>query len=197
MNGETPTDTGTTAGASLTPPPAPADPTGQQPAGNAPQPDQATEAETIESLPAWAQKEIRNLRDENKRRRQDAAAAKAKADEDRLAEQQKWQELAERRSQELTAARARIDELTAVADRVMDSANAEIAKWPEEVRSMKPAEATAAGLLAWMETARPLVARLTAPAPAPGAGPTPKPSTPGALTNELRQRAAERIARTF
>ena len=148
-------------------------------------------------MPAWAQKEIRDLREENKRRRQDAAAAKQRAEEERLTEQQKWQELAERRAQELTAAHARIDELTAVSDRVMESANAEIAKWPDEVKSMKPADATAAGLLVWMETARPLVARLTAPAPAPGAGPTPKPTTPGALTAEIRQRAAERIARTF
>ena len=32
---------------------------------------------------------------------------------------------------------------------------------------------------------------------APGAGPTPKPSTPAALTADLRKRAQERIARTF
>ena len=62
---------------------------------------------------------IRELRDENKKRRLDAAAIKQKAEEDRLAEQQKWQELAEKRAHELSAANARIDELAAVSDRVM------------------------------------------------------------------------------
>lgn len=198
--GQTPTTTANSAGITLgtagtgqTPQPAPA--TDAQSA--APQTDQTEQTATVDSLPGWAQDLIRELRDENKKRRLDAAAARQKAEEDRLAEQQKWQELAEKRAHELSAANARIDELAAVSDRVMAAADAEIAKWPDEVKVMRPEGATAAGLLTWMESARPLVARLTAPAPAPGAGPTPKPSTPAALTADLRKRAQERIARTF
>ncbi len=152
---------------------------------------------TVESLPAFAQKMIKELRDENKKRREALDEAKRKAEEDKLAETQQWQTLAEKRAAELSEAQAKIAALDAVSARVMSSAEAEIEKWPAEIKALRPAEANAAALLDWIDTARPLVAKLTAPPPAPGAGPTPKPSSAGNLSADLRQRAQATIQRTF
>ena len=198
MEGQTPTtDTQTTAGITLSA-------TGTTPAatngtdGTTPITAAPTDAPaTVESLPAFAQKIIKDLRDENKKRREALDEAKRKAEEDKLAEAQQWQTLAEKRAAELSEAQAKITALDAVTARVIASAEAEIDKWPAEVKALRPAEASAAALLDWIDQARPLAAKLTAPPPAPGAGPTPKPSTAGNLASDLRQRAQATIQRTF
>lgn len=197
MEGQTPTtDTTTTAGITLSA-------TGTTPAatngtdGTTPITAGADAPATVESLPAFAQKIIKDLRDENKKRREALDEAKRKAEEDKLAEAQQWQTLAEKRAAELSEAQAKITALDAVTARVIASAEAEIDKWPAEVKALRPAEASAAALLDWIDQARPLAAKLTAPPPAPGAGPTPKPSTAGNLASDLRQRAQATIQRTF
>ena len=196
MEGPTPT-TDTTAGTTLsatgTTPPAPDGTNGATPLTAAPTDAPAT----VDTLPAWAQKEIKDLRDENKRRRQALDDAKRKAEEDKLAEAQQWQTLAEKRAAELSAAQERITALDAVTARVIASAEAEIEKWPAEIKALRPADASAAALLDWIDQAKPLVAKLTAPPPAPGTGPTPRPSSAANLTADLRQRAQATIQRTF
>lgn len=196
MEGLTPT--ANTAGIVLTTGTTPAATDGTTPASTDAQTFVTTDAPAdVESLPAFAQKIIKDLRDENKKRRQALDDAKRKAEEDKLAEAQQWQTLAEKRAAELSDAQAKIAALDAVTARVISSAETEIDKWPAEIKALRPADATAAALLDWIEQARPLVAKLTAPPPAPGAGPTPKPSNAGNLTADLRQRAQATIQRTF
>lgn len=192
MEGQTPT----TAGITLTTGTTPAVTDGATPA-SIEAPATTEPPADVESLPAFAQKIIKDLRDENKKRRQALDDAKRKAEEDKLAADAQWQTLAEKRAAELSEAQARIAALDAVTARVISSAEAEIEKWPAEIKALKPADAPAAALLDWIDQARPLVAKLTAPPPAPGAGPTPKPSNAGNLTADLRQRAQATIQRTF
>ena len=72
---------------------------GQAPAGDANQP------ESVDALPAWAQKVIADLRGEAAANRKKAQDERKQAEEKRLEEQQKWEQLATQRAAEIAGAR--------------------------------------------------------------------------------------------
>lgn len=121
------------------------------PAAPATPPDGATpegSPETVESLPAWAQEHIKKLRKENEKRRQDADAERTKAEETRLAEQQKWQELAAKREQERDELKPYRERYEALANQRRAELMAEVAKWPAEVKALLPGDAADVTVLA-------------------------------------------------
>ena len=171
-------------------------PNGATPDGN------AAQAETVEALPEWAQKLVKDLRKENEKQRQRNADEKRKADEDKLAEQQKWQELAAKREQERDALSAEAknykERYEALAAQQRAALTAETAKWPREVRDLLPdAEADVNAYGAAVEKARPLVAALTAKTDAaPGHGTTPAPAAKAGTAAEqdaARKRMAQMV----
>lgn len=160
---------------------------GQAPAPEAehkpatPAPDAA--ADGIDALPDWAKKEIKDLRREAAERRratQAAEEAAKKAADQKLADDQKWKELADQREAEIASLKTSAEKYAALAATVTAAMEAEIAAWPEEIKALKPAGADVDQLAAWMQQARPIVVKLQgaqqAPAPRPGAAPAPKPA---------------------
>lgn len=197
---------GTTTTANTTPqagtnPPAPAPQAGAAGQGSS---TPATEPGRVEDLPDWAQGMIGELRKENAGHRtkaKEATEAAQRAEEQRLASQQQWQQLAESRQ-------ARLDELepkSALADtlteRIATRINEEIKDWPAEVVALLPKDAPVLEYEAAVANARPLVERLTAkPAPTPGTGPRPMPAgQAGAGEQRQQARKQERafVQRTF
>ena len=161
-------------------PASPTAPTGQAPAVAAGRPDDSTLPDDIRTY-------IESLRAENASHRQAKkaaetaaaeAATRAKSAEDAaLAEQQRWQELAERREREIAELRPSAAMATELTEWIAGYINKAISAWPEEVKAMAPNGATTPlAMLEWLEKARPLADRLTQPAPAPGSGARPRPA---------------------
>lgn len=186
---------------------------GQEPESRNPeppaQPDKpATPAEGLDALPEWAQQEIRNLRSEAaKHRTAKAAAQKAaeEAEEARLAEEKKFQELAEKRQGQIAALEPKAQLADALTERIRAQVDAEIAEWPEEVKALLPQgdESQAVGVLEFLtlvEKARPLAARLKEPeTPAPGNSPRPAPSGQGGKQqrDKWRSEARQQVKNAF
>lgn len=176
-------------------PPAPAAGTQQET-----QPQQpAGEPADVASLPAWAQREIAELRRENAQRRtaeRTAAQQAQQAEEQRLQQSQQWQQLAEQRGTRITELEQISTRYEALSQEIVTALEAEITAWPEEVRALRPADADAAGLMRWARSARPLIQKLTttAPAPAPGHNATPRPA--GTSSADQRQQAQQALAKT-
>jgi len=95
-------------------------------AGNPEQPP----AGSVDELPEWARGLIGNLRKENaghRVRAKEAEDAKAKAEEERLAQEKKWQELANKRGTEMEKAKS---ELQAMQVRILRQEVAQAAELP-------------------------------------------------------------------
>lgn len=142
-----------------------------------------------------------------KLRKLEADAAKReqeqqKAEEERMAQDAEWQKLADQR-------KAKVDELSPRAElaeklsaMVLEQYTAEIAEWPEQVKTMAPADdADVLTKLDWMKRAKPLAVELMEDkAPAPGNGRRPPPvSTAGTgkAADEQRTNYRERAARRY
>lgn len=171
--------------------------TGEKPAegaGETPR-QESEQAETLDALPAWAQKQIKDLRQENERRRKAETENKRKADEEKLAAEARWQQLAEERGKEIDTLRQTSEKFDRLSQQLLDQAEREIAAWPEEVRSMKP-EGDVEAILGWAGKARQLVAKLTqAAAPGQSAMPRPAGSAAGAADRAARQELERRVRR--
>lgn len=198
--GSAPTTTGNTM------PTPPAGATGATPQAGATEQGSApaTTPGKVEDLPEWAQSMVAELRRENAGHRtkaKEAETAAAAAEEQRLASQQQWQELAESRQARLAELEPKSALADALTERIAARINAEIAEWPEEVKALLPKDAPVLEYEAAVERARPLVAKLTPQTPpAAGNGPRPAPTgTAGQVTQQRQARAAERkfISRTF
>lgn len=171
--------------AGLTPPNPPAN--GATPEAATPTPTGATpesttqQAETVESLPEWAQKMVKDLRKENEKRRQQADAERTQAEEKRLAEERKWQELAEKTAKERDELKPYRASYEALSAQVRAGLLAETAKWPAEVKALMPGEdADVQTLSDAVAKARALVKALEGKAEAaPGQGLTPRPAGQG------------------
>ena len=160
--------------------------------GEAPktEPVQATDKATpatpteVKDLPEWAQKLVTELRTENAQ----ARTAKTKlekdaqaAEEQRLANEKKWEELAGKHQSKLTQLEPQLETLTgriasyeALFAKQLET---ETKAWPDEVKALDPGkDASFEARMAWLEKARPLVAKLTATPIAQGTGRLPKPS---------------------
>ena len=164
-------------------------PNGATPDGNAAQP------ETVESLPEWAQKLVRDLRKENEKRRQQADAERTQAEEKRLADEKRWQELAEQRARERDELKPYREKYEALAAQRKVELVAETAKWPAEVKALLPGEdADVTALCDAIVKARPLVKALEGKADAAaGQGVTPRPAGVGGV-DQAAARAANKAA---
>ena len=179
--GATPT---TTTADGATPEATTPTPTGATPTGN-------QTAETVESLPEWAQKLVKDLRKENEKRRQQADAERTQAEEKRLADEKKWQELAEQRARERDELKPYKDRYEALAAARRAELLAEVQKWPAEVKALLPGEDADVSVLADAVTkGRALVEALAAKTEAaPGQGVTPKAVGQGGAEREAARKA--------
>jgi hypothetical protein len=153
----------------------------------------------VESLPANVQQMIKALRQENAGHRQAKTAAQEAArlaEETRLEQERQFEQLAQTRQEriaELEPAAATAAKLTEL---IAAQINAEIANWPEEIKSLAPQEANAETMLAWVQSARPLAAKLQdPPTSAPGNGSRPRPAGPAG--EQARQRQIAERERSF
>lgn len=117
-------------------------------------------------------------------------AAKAKADEDKQAEQGEWKELAEKRDADLTKAATDLESATTELETLRTYVSGDVAAITKSVKDAKdsPAakalldfypgdDASALELLAWAQKAKPRLTELdTATTTTRGAGPNPKPA---------------------
>ena len=165
--------------------------TNQQP--TEPKPDAASQkdgeqsqtgaAGRVDELPEWAQRELKEARQEAQRYRNErktAEEAAQRAEEERMAQSAEWQKLADSRKakvEELTPKAELADKLTAM---VAAQYEATIKDWPEQVRAMAPSDD--AGILTkleWMNKATPLAKGLMDDkTPIPGNGRRPRPTNP-------------------
>lgn len=184
--GLTPTNTEATG---ATPEAANTTPNGATPEGN-------PQAQTVESLPDWAQDLIKGLRKENEKRRKQADDERTQAEEKRLAEEKKWQELAEQRARERDDLKPYKDRYEALAASRRAELLAEVQKWPAEVKALLPGEDADVSALADAVTkGRALVAALAGKQEAAGGqGPNPKPAGMGRTELDA---AARRQAAAF
>lgn len=135
----------------------------------------------VSDLPAWAQDLVKDLRRESAARRKretELEAAQKASDEEKLAGERKWQELADKRKAELDALTPRVALADKLAQMMTGQLEAEIKAWPEEVRALDPGADDLVSRMAWAEKARGLAAKLveTAKSPKPGNAPGPKPA---------------------
>lgn len=170
-------------------PAAPAQPAGQAPDDNSQQP------ERVEDLPEWAQKIIREGRKEAESLRKRNADERRQTEETKLAEQQKWQELAQQRANERDKLAPYKDLYEALAAQQRAALMAEASKWPAEVRDLLPGEdADVTALAEAIAKARPLVAALAAgTAAAPGQGQPPKAAGPNSGDKVARAAFARQV----
>lgn len=121
----------------------------------------------ISSLPESWQKEIRELRDENaKRRKAETAAENARkaAEELALAEQGKYKELAEQRLAEIESLKARAAKADAYEQQAADTLKRRIEALPEHVRGAVPDYDDPLKTVAWLDAN---AAVLSLPTPPP------------------------------
>ena len=146
---------------------------------------QTQEAGQVSDLPAWAQQVIGDLRKESAARRKahDEAQAQLQAAADvQLANEKKWEELANKRKADLDAATSRLSMLDRLTQLTQERIDSELKGWPAEVRALDPGGDDLLARLEWLEHARPLVGKLAqaatqtrgnTPSPKPGGGTTP------------------------
>lgn len=108
----------------------------------------------FKSLPPEAQREIEELRNENKtsrRKLREQEDAQRKADEKRLQEQQEWQKLAEQRAQRLQELEPLQERFTQLETTVKESNLKRIAAIPEAFRSLVPSNYDPLALRDWLD----------------------------------------------
>ena len=161
-------------------------------------PNLATPPESVDALPAWAQKMIADLRGEAASNRKKVQDERKQAEEKRLADQQQWEQLATQRAAEIAALSEQNTRLQALADRIRGEIDAEAKAWPAEIAALRPATDDPAQLLEYRERARVLVGKLNAATnPAPGNGKAPTPAGQGRADMEKARKDFERAIRNF
>lgn len=118
----------------------------------------------IETLPPKVREEIKALRAEARDRRLKARQAETEAKtqrENQLAEQQKWQELADERALEIGTLKTKAEQFDELEVLFSKQYQDEIKGWPADLLEMAPAaDAPITTRLAWLEKARPMAKKL-------------------------------------
>ena len=168
-------------------------PEGQEPAtGEAPptegkKPTDAQDAakrDGMKELPSWAQDEIKLAREQAAQARVDKKATEARLktmEEQRLADEEKWRELAETRAAELDTLRPKSELADKLSTLLSEQLTNEIADWPDNVKALAPRSGDdPLALLEWVGNARSLVQEIKTPAPPPPTGNSggPRPLSP-------------------
>lgn len=132
---------------------------GQQEA--APEPVETNNS--VDDLPSWAQDMIRGLRDEAASRRVALKKHEEEArqrEQQRLAEQGQWKELAESRAKELSDLQPYRDRAEALETMLRDSNKHRIEQIPEDMRALVPTDYAPEKLASWLDAN---ISRLTKP----------------------------------
>jgi phage I-like protein len=136
--------------------------TPEQPeAPDAPEPEQ--EQANVDDLPSWAQDMIRGLRSEAAERRvalKKYEEESRKREQERLAEQGKWRELAESRASELSELQPYKDRADTLETMIRDSNKSRIETIPEDMRALVPTDYAPEKLAGWLDAN---MSRLTKP----------------------------------
>jgi hypothetical protein len=147
-----------------------------------------TQPNTVEELPAWAQKLIKEANAEaakHRKEKADAAIQSEQAQAEKLKQQGEFKTLAEQREARIKELEPQLDTVNQRLERfnklTLDRAKAEIKDWPEKVAALLPKgdSIDALDYLEAVEKYRPLVDELRANS-APGARPNqPRPAGQG------------------
>jgi len=167
--------------------------TGGDPGSNAAisaAPGEQPAAPSGETSRAFTQAELdrivkERLAEEQARAEKRAAAERKKAEDDALAKNAEWQKLAEQRAAELDQARVQAESAARYAAALNAQLEAEIADWPDEVKSLDPGAERLDERLTWVAKSRALAAKLKSlpAAPRTEAGRTP-PAAPATTPDQ-------------
>ncbi len=145
----------------------------QQPIENNEQPEQldadireGSDNHAVDDLPSWAQDMIRSLRDEAASRRvalKQHEAESRKREQQRLAEEGKWRELAESRADELSNLAPYRERAEKLESMLMDSNTQRIEQIPESMRTLIPSDYAPEQLARWLDANLSHLTRPTAP----------------------------------
>lgn len=127
----------------------------------------------VEQLPDWARKELAELRAEAKKRRlqlREAEITASKAEEERLKEQAKWQELAEKRGKELDALKPREEQFKRFEEAFLATLQKRIEGLPDAYKAIVPDFADPIKTSEWLDANAHLFQQRTAPNIDAGAG---------------------------
>lgn len=125
----------------------------QQPEPDATAPP-AADSNSIDDLPSWAQDMIRGLRDEAASRRVALKQHEEQArqrEQQRLAEQGQWKELAESRAAELNELQPYRERAEALESMLRDSNKSRIDTIPEDMRALVPTDYAPEKLASWLD----------------------------------------------
>jgi hypothetical protein len=134
---------------------------------------QTTETTEVDQLPEWAKKELAELRAEAKKRRlqlREQEQAAAKAEEQRLVEQAKWQELAEKRGKELEALKPVQDKVQKYEEAFLATLNKRLEALPDTYKSVVPDFGDPVRTMEWLDANQHLFTSHQAPNIDAGAG---------------------------
>lgn len=109
-----------------------------------------------------------------------AQREKATAEEQRLADEKRWQELAEQRGTQVATLESKVKDHDELSKLVSTQLKTEIDAWPEKVKGLFPTdEMSVLEMLRWAERFRPLAAEMAADKPPVGGnGRKPTPVSP-------------------
>ena len=139
---------------------------GQAPATGEGQEPATTQTEQQDTFTRDYVEKLRAEAAENRVKLKEFQEAQAKAEEERLAKKQEWQELAEKRAQEIEALRPYQEKYAAVLESMRARNKERIEAIPEEMRSLVPEYDDPAKLAQWLDAnwerlnAKPLVPSL-------------------------------------
>ncbi|HEY3267348.1 MAG TPA: hypothetical protein VGM37_10505, partial [Armatimonadota bacterium] len=134
--------------------------------------DPAKRLEAIQKELETTRKEAANYRTKLRKLEESAQAA----DEAKLAEQQQWKELAEKREARIKELEPLQDRVSAYEKRETERIAASINDWPENLKKLVEKAGTLEEKQAVVEGLKPTVEALAGKAAAPGSGPGPKPA---------------------
>jgi hypothetical protein len=97
--------------------------------------------------------------------------------ESQLEEQQRWQELAQSRQEEITQLKPMVKQAEVLSSLMKDQLDEEVAAWPESVKALAPSGEDPLALLEWVRQARSVVKEMEKKK-APGNAGSPPPSAP-------------------
>ena len=124
------------------------------------------ETSSVDELPSWAQDMIRSLRSEAAERR--VALKKYEEDsrrreQERLAEQGKWRELAESRASELNDLQPYKDRADTLETMIRESNKSRIESIPEDMQALVPTDYAPEKLAGWLDANLSRLTKPTAP----------------------------------
>lgn len=130
------------------------------------QPAQSKTGNRIEDLPEWAQQLIRETRGEaaaRRKRLEEIEAEHQKAQDARLEEEKRWQELAEQRAKKLAELEPLAERVKEVNEALEATVKVRVDRLPEDARSLVPDFGDARKTLDWLNANEQRLTRPLAP----------------------------------